>query len=137
MTQFTPEFIREQKKITPQPDTPLPWEYREGDGEYAIGSGGDDVYYENTTYWDTWNGIEPENMRYVVAAANHYPAALDEIDRLRERLSLIYGLTYDRDGLTTAESLGELVDEVCEISQGKYTFEAGAQPLPAPPESEG
>jgi Lar family restriction alleviation protein len=46
----------------------------------------------------------------------------------RERLSLIYGLTYDRDGRATAESLGQLVDEVCRITQGQYTFEAGTPP---------
>jgi hypothetical protein len=57
---------------------------------------------------------------------------LDEVDRLRERLSLIYGLTFDRDGRATVEGLGELVDEVCRIAQGQYTFEPGT-----PPESEG
>jgi hypothetical protein len=80
-------------------------------------------YYVLLLGKDTWNARPLEEALQV------------EIDRLRaenetfrERLSLIYGLTYDRDGLTTAESLGALVDEVCEISQGKYTFEAGTQP---------
>jgi hypothetical protein len=33
-------------------------------------------------------------------------------ESLRSRLSLIFGLTLGRDGLATAESLGQLVDEV-------------------------
>jgi hypothetical protein len=51
-----------------------------------------------------------------------------ENERLQERLSLIYGLTYDRDGLVTAASLGGLVDEVCQIAQGEYKLDPGTPP---------
>jgi uncharacterized small protein (DUF1192 family) len=51
-----------------------------------------------------------------------------ENERLQERLSLIYGLTYDRDGMVTAEGLGELVDTVCQIAQGEYALDPGTPP---------
>ena len=36
--------------------------------------------------------------------------------------------THDRDGRATVEGLGALVDEVCRIAQGQYTFEPGTPP---------
>ena len=41
---------------------------------------------------------------------------MDEAERLREWLDLIRGIAYDRDGCATAESLGQLVDELYEMA---------------------
>jgi hypothetical protein len=78
-----------------------------------------------------WQERHPE-AHYWPDGADNIAWVIDEIEReraeneqLRMRLSLIYGLTYDRDGLVTAESLGQLVDDVCQITQGHYSFEPG------------
>jgi hypothetical protein len=79
------------------------------------------------------DGVEARDRRCAIKVKlsemfEKQQAAARERDRLRERLSLIYGLTYDRDGRATIEGLGELVDEVCRIAQGQYTFEPGTSP---------
>lgn len=69
--------------------TPLPWEYR-----YGFLSSADD-----RDIAQTWNIEEIDfenaenNGEYIALACNNYPAALDEIERLREVLEEIRDAT--------------------------------------------
>jgi hypothetical protein len=92
VTTFTPEFMAEQRKLT-EKASERPWEYCATDdgeeyvfcgpikteyGEYGtvLGKYRDELY-------SSVDGVQIErsDWEYATAAANHYPAALDEIEK--------------------------------------------------------
>jgi hypothetical protein len=84
-TQFTPEFLAEQRKLA-EKATPRPWAGAGRPPCLVTNPSGPD---HEVVLWapdsnvegqhDNWNDIW-----YVQNAANHYPAALDEIERLQQ-----------------------------------------------------
>jgi hypothetical protein len=88
-TKFTPEFMAQQRELTKQ-IIDLPWVagdksremYHEGDNSILAKNKDGDwlVLFKFNPNYDCRN----ESV-YMTAAANHYPEALDEIERLRAR----------------------------------------------------
>jgi hypothetical protein len=79
MRQFTPEFIREQRKlanVAGETKTLTVMRYDHGGGRVYF-----EFEQERHLVADFYNAGDRE---YWIAAANHYPAALDEIERLNE-----------------------------------------------------
>jgi hypothetical protein len=115
-TQFTPEFIKAQRELADKA-TERPWWVGHSNTtslEYAKTYSGKMLDYnpQNTDLWMvgsrdpegvplitslTGNGPTSEtNADFVMSAANHYPAALTEIERLRD---LLAGTEKDREEL--------------------------------------
>ncbi len=83
MTDFTPEYIAKQRALAA--DEALPWRVRDTDdppfmriwtGNWADG-------------WEICRRLAPHEANYLVAAANGYIPALDEIERLQAELAAL------------------------------------------------
>ena len=89
MSKFTDEFIRQQREIAAKA-TPRPW-VAEWNCEPRV-KGGTVKFYEGwaetpTLTGDTLSEVESQansDRLYMESAANNYPGALAEIERLRE-----------------------------------------------------
>lgn len=81
MSKFTKEFIAEQRKI--KPASKLPFEQKwemvpiKGKNNYLAVFG-----FHETESWSTGASLAMQDGNYLANAANNYPAALDEIERL-------------------------------------------------------
>lgn len=82
MDEFTPEFIAEQLAIA-EKATPRPWKQSLDRVYYKVH---DSVGFQEWTSMNAHylDGSPVDDSAYIVAAANNYPAALEEIARLRE-----------------------------------------------------
>lgn len=106
MARFSREFIAQQRGIAAQA-TPRPWEFHNTDDQmcmnafYITREGGPDVDLDRDIGEDHREILAitllqspryadhpqyEENTEYILASANYYPAALDEIERLRSAL---------------------------------------------------
>lgn len=132
-TKFTPEFIQQQlelaKKAIPIPWVD-PWKQPVGHEPGIYSKSGIEVL--GVEYYDGPNiAITREDTAYLISSANNYPAALDEILRLRRALVAVIVLTCrednqphqyvgDPNGLMKAAMDGDMVgDEVIEFMKGK------------------
>lgn len=107
MARFSREFIAQQRGIAAQA-TPRPWEFHNTDDQmcmnafYITREGGPDVDLDRDIGEDHREILAitllqspryadhpqyEENTEYILASANYYPAALDEIERLRTVLN--------------------------------------------------
>lgn len=88
MSKFTKEFIAEQRKI--KPASKLPFEQKwemvpiKGKNNYLAVFG-----FHETESWSTGASLAMQDGNYLANAANNYPDALDEIERLNEIIACI------------------------------------------------
>jgi hypothetical protein len=117
-TKFTPEFIQSQRKIA-EKTTKRPWKAnRYGQETFDITSKRQVIIH--------WCGLDSSdtsivkqraNTRYIAEAANHYPAALDEIERLQGALSEIIKLYQDGRGHLKSASIAREALEVDDVDE--------------------
>jgi hypothetical protein len=76
-TKFTPEFITQQRDLADQA-IPEPWE-----ASHHTGTRTPDVYTPYGWLSEQADGLPENDAELIAAFRNHYPAALDEIERLQ------------------------------------------------------
>lgn len=86
MSKFTAEFIQQQREIAAKASV-LPWH---DDGSSILNRDSNSIIVKS------WGGYYEEdfpnaknNTPYIVAAANNYPDALDEIERLQTEIAAL------------------------------------------------
>lgn len=93
---FTEEFIREQRELLEKID-PLPW------GAQGVGFGTRILSGppKHVILADMKNRRHRENAEYIKAAANHYPAALEQIEQLQKEAQEISAVLDRLAGITS------------------------------------
>jgi hypothetical protein len=115
MSKFTPEFIADQKELA-EKATPRPWK---NDGYSCF-------YYEHSIfaafYTDVKKGFFAKyNIDFILASANNYPAALDEVTRLRAALEQVAGILNELYGETMTDGeakVGMMINQALKGGEG-------------------